>query len=58
MLELDKFSKPLVSCPLLLDPTSYTPDTMDLTEDEAARVYWLQCFEDASDKVNWIVFQR
>ena len=51
MLELDRFNKPLVSCPLLLDPASYIPDTEELTHDQAARHYWLQCFEDAMDKV-------
>ena len=52
MLELDRFDKPLVSCPLLLDAASYLPDTEDLTLDASARDYWLQCFEDAMDKVN------
>ena len=51
MLELDKFAKPLVSCPLLLDAASYFPDTEDLTTDQEARDYWLQCFVDATDKV-------
>ena len=51
MLELDRFAKPLVSCPLLLDAASYFPDTEDLTIDQEARDYWLQCFVDATDKV-------
>ncbi len=51
MLELDRFAKPLVTCPLLLHPASYAPDTVDLTQDHDARVYWLQCFTDAIDKV-------
>ena len=52
MLELDRFDKPLVSCPLLLDPASYFPDTDDLTLDEVARSYWLKCFEDATEAVS------
>ena len=51
MLELDKFAKPLVSCPLLLDSASYFPDTEDLTTDQEARHYWLSCFVDATEKV-------
>lgn len=51
MLELDRFAKPLVTCPLLLHAASYAPDTVDLTHDHAAREYWLQCFTDAIDKV-------
>ena len=43
--------KPLVSCPLLLDLASYYPDTEDLLQNEDAREYWLQCFEDATEKV-------
>jgi len=43
--------KPLVSCPLLLDLASYFPDTEDLLQNKDAREYWLQCFEDATDKV-------
>ena len=53
MLELDRFAKPLVNCPLLLDAASYLPDTVDLTQDHDAREYWLQCFTDAMDKVNF-----
>jgi hypothetical protein len=51
MLELDRFAKPLVNCPLLLDSAGYLPDTVDLTQDKEAREYWLQCFEDATEKV-------
>ena len=51
MLELDRFAKPLVTCPMLLHPASYFPDTVDLTQDHDAREYWLQCFTDAIDKV-------
>ena len=50
-LELDRFAKPLVNCPLLLDSASYFPDTVDLTQDSQARSYWLTCFEDATEKV-------
>jgi len=49
-LELDRFAKPLVTCPLLLDPVGYLPDTEDLTHDEPAREYWLNCLEEAIDK--------
>lgn len=31
-------------CSLLLDPSSYTPDTLDLNQDEEARQYWFECF--------------
>ena len=58
MLELDRFAKPLVSCPLLLDAASYFPDTVDLTLDAEARSYWLQCFEDATEKVSTITRNR
>ena len=51
-LELDRFAKPLVMCPLVLHPKTYFPDTVDLTHDDDARTYWLQCFEDATDKVS------
>ncbi|KAI0214222.1 4'-phosphopantetheine phosphatase [Lamellibrachia satsuma] len=51
ILELDRFAKPLVSCPVLLDPASYFPDTDDLTQDKVAREYWLRCFEDATGKL-------
>jgi len=51
VLELDRFMKPLVSCPLLLDVASYYPDTEDLLQNKDAREYWLQCFEDATEKV-------
>ena len=43
--ELNQEEKKLVSCPLLKDPSSYVPDLIDLTKDEAARTYWLDCFE-------------
>lgn len=32
-------------CSLLLDPTTYTPDTLNLNADEEARQYWFNCFE-------------
>ncbi|VEL16714.1 unnamed protein product [Protopolystoma xenopodis] len=31
--------------PLLLHPAIYLPDTWDFTQDEEARLYWLQCLE-------------
>ena len=40
-----------MSCPLLLDSASYHPDTEDLLQNRDAREYWLQCFEDATEKV-------
>uniref|UniRef100_A0A3Q3IL32 4'-phosphopantetheine phosphatase n=1 Tax=Monopterus albus TaxID=43700 RepID=A0A3Q3IL32_MONAL len=51
MLEMDRLDRQLVNLPLLQDPSSYIPDTMDLTEDALAREYWLYCFEDALDGV-------
>ncbi|XP_059547513.1 4'-phosphopantetheine phosphatase isoform X2 [Myotis daubentonii] len=51
LLEMDRLERPLVSLPLLLDPASYVPDTVDLTDDALARKYWLSCFEEALDGV-------
>lgn len=51
MLEMDRLERPLVNLPLLLDPSSYVPDTVDLTDDALARKYWLTCFEEALDGV-------
>ncbi|KPP58445.1 pantothenate kinase 4-like [Scleropages formosus] len=51
MLEMDRLERQLVNLPLLQDPSSYVPDTVDLTEDALAREYWLSCFEDALDGV-------
>ncbi|XP_039612086.1 4'-phosphopantetheine phosphatase isoform X2 [Polypterus senegalus] len=51
MLEMDRLDRQLVNLPLLLDPSSYIPDTVDLTEDAMAREYWLSCFEEALDGV-------
>ncbi|KAK7913436.1 hypothetical protein WMY93_013647 [Mugilogobius chulae] len=51
MLEMDRKERQLVKLPLLQDPSSYIPDTVDLTEDALAREYWLFCFEDALDGV-------
>lgn len=51
MLEMDRLERQLVNLPLLFDPSSYVPDTMDLTEDAMAREYWLTCFEDALEGV-------
>uniref|UniRef100_A0A673NKX1 4'-phosphopantetheine phosphatase n=1 Tax=Sinocyclocheilus rhinocerous TaxID=307959 RepID=A0A673NKX1_9TELE len=48
---MDRLDRQLVNLPLLQDPTSYIPDTVDLTEDALAREYWLYCFEDALDGV-------
>ncbi|XP_067145341.1 4'-phosphopantetheine phosphatase [Centruroides vittatus] len=49
-LEVDRYNWQLVYCPLLSNPYSYVPDTVDLTQDPDAREYWLLCFEDAVDK--------
>ncbi|KAL4622527.1 pantothenate kinase 4 isoform X1 [Arapaima gigas] len=51
MLEMDRLERQLVNLPLLQDPSSYIPDTVDLTEDALAREYWLSCFEEALDGV-------
>lgn len=32
-----------IVCSLLLDPGTYTPDTLDLNSDEEARIYWFNC---------------
>lgn len=53
MLEMDRLERQLVNLPLLLDPSSYVPDTVDLTEDALAREYWLYCFEEALDGVQF-----
>lgn len=53
MLEMDRLERQLVNLPLLQDPSSYIPDTVDLTEDALAREYWLYCFEEALDGVGW-----
>lgn len=55
LLEMDRLERPLVNLPLLLDPSSYVPDTVDLTDDALARKYWLGCFEEALDGVRaWL----
>uniref|UniRef100_A0A6Q2Y3V1 4'-phosphopantetheine phosphatase n=1 Tax=Esox lucius TaxID=8010 RepID=A0A6Q2Y3V1_ESOLU len=51
MLEMDRLERQLVNLPLLQDPSSYIPDTVDLSEDALAREYWLYCFEEALDGV-------
>ena len=51
MLEIDRLQRPVLACPLLLDPSSYIPDTVDLMHDIDARSYWLKCFADGADKV-------
>lgn len=48
---MDRLERPLVNLPLLRDPSSYVPDTVDLTDDAQARKYWLTCFEEALDGV-------
>ena len=51
MLEIDRLERPVLVCPLLLDPSSYIPDTVDLMHDVDARNYWLKCFADGAGKV-------
>jgi type II pantothenate kinase len=34
----------------LYNPETYCPDTVDLTQDNEAREYWLNCFEESVDK--------
>ncbi|MEQ2196890.1 hypothetical protein XENOCAPTIV_017108 [Xenoophorus captivus] len=51
MLEMDRLERQLVNLPLLQDPSSYIPDTVDLIEDAQAREYWLYCFEEALDGI-------
>ncbi|XP_044726652.1 4'-phosphopantetheine phosphatase [Chrysoperla carnea] len=31
-------------CPLLLEGVHYTPDSINLTQDNDARIYWIKCF--------------
>lgn len=62
MLELNQLDRALLPCPLLLDQQSYLPDTVELTEDIAAREYWLECFMKGVHKVlihckiKWSIF--
>lgn len=49
-LEIDRWESAVTYCPLLTDPASYVPDTVDLTQDTEAREYWLQCFEESVEK--------
>ncbi len=49
-LEIERSDKKLRFCPLLLRPKEYNPDTVDLTRDDDAREYWLQCLEDSLPK--------
>lgn len=37
-------------CPLLADPATYIPDTLDLRTDSDARAYWINCLCDLSKK--------
>ncbi|XP_012590469.1 PREDICTED: C-Jun-amino-terminal kinase-interacting protein 3, partial [Condylura cristata] len=54
LLEMDRLERPLATLPLLRDPASYVPDTVDLTTDALARQYWLTCFEEALDGNGWL----
>ena len=44
----------MVMCPLLSDQINYVPDLIDLTKDEEARSYWLNCFEKTIETVSYI----
>lgn len=37
-------------CTLLLDAHTYDPDTLDLNEDDEARDYWIDCFQQLAKK--------
>lgn len=54
--ELNQEDIQLVPCPLLYDPVNYIPDLFDLTKDEEARNYWLDCFERTIHTVGFIRF--
>jgi hypothetical protein len=45
--ELNQELHKLIMCPLVdhSNGNSYVPDLVDLTRDEEARAYWLNCFE-------------
>lgn len=38
------------SCTLLEDPSSYSPDTLNLSQDPEAADYWFECFKDLVNK--------
>lgn len=40
-LEIDQAENTVAFCPLLVDPTTYNPDTTDLVQDKEARYYSL-----------------
>lgn len=49
-LEIDRWESAVGFCPLLADPASYIADTVNLTQDNEARHYWLDSFETSIDK--------
>ncbi|KAL0276032.1 UNVERIFIED_CONTAM: hypothetical protein PYX00_003707 [Menopon gallinae] len=49
-LEMDRWNSRVCFCPLLSNPKAYCPDTVDLTTDNEAREYWLECFKGSSQK--------
>ncbi|XP_050525416.1 4'-phosphopantetheine phosphatase [Daktulosphaira vitifoliae] len=58
-LELDRWESLLTFCPLLRDPSTYIPDTVDLNSDREAREYWLNCFEQSIENyVNYAVVSQ
>lgn len=46
-LEIDRFESQLRYCPLIKEPDGYVADTVDLTRDDDARLYWIHCFEES-----------
>ena len=54
--ELNREEHRLVMCPLLENTSSYVPDLIDLTKDEEARGYWLDCFEHTIETVQVACF--
>lgn len=42
---LKEMEKHSTVCPLLLNPETYIPDTVDLINDKKERDYWLPCLE-------------
>uniref|UniRef100_A0A914VQP2 4'-phosphopantetheine phosphatase n=1 Tax=Plectus sambesii TaxID=2011161 RepID=A0A914VQP2_9BILA len=50
VLEMECAKKNLMPFPLLANAATYRPDTVDLTQDDEARAYWIQCLERGVDK--------
>jgi hypothetical protein len=54
--ELNREEKKLVAFPFLFESANYIPDLVDLTQDEEARQYWLDCFQKTINTVNLFTF--